>query len=102
MIMFSKNNSSKVHALIMEQIKDVEGCMVAFENFMLAALKPETTDETLRALASSVHQMENAADRSLRRMIDSLTDTFLPSTKEELISMRPVAIRLPINVSIPL
>lgn len=87
MIMFSKNNSSKVHALIMEQIKDVEGCMVAFENFMLAALKPETTDETLRALASSVHQMENAADRSLRRMIDSLTGTFLPSTKEELISI---------------
>ena len=43
MMLFSKNNSSKVHALIMEQIKDVEGCLIDFENFMLAALKPETT-----------------------------------------------------------
>ena len=58
MMLFSKNNSSKVHALIMEQIKDVDGCLIAFENFMLAALKEDTTDEMLRALASSVHQME--------------------------------------------
>ena len=87
MMLFSKNNSSKVHGLIMEQIKDVEGCLIDFENFMHAALKPETTDEMLRALASSVHRMENAADRSLRRMIDSLTGTFLPSSREELISI---------------
>lgn len=87
MMLFSKNNSSKVHALIMEQIKDVEGCLIGFENFMLAALKPDTTDDMLRALSSSVHQMENAADRSLRRMIDSLTGAFLPSSREELISI---------------
>lgn len=87
MMLFSKNNSSKVHSLIMEQIKDVEGCLIDFENFMLAALKPETTDEMLRAMASSVHQMENAADRSLRRMIDSLGSAFLPSSREELISI---------------
>lgn len=87
MMLFSKNNSSKVHGLIMEQIKDVEGCLIDFENFMLAALKPETTDDMLRAMASSVHQMENAADRSLRRMIDSLTGAFLPSSREELISI---------------
>jgi len=87
MMLFSKNNSSKVHALIMEQIKDVEGCLIDFENFMISALKPETTDEMLRALSSSVHQMENTADRSLRRMIDSLTGAFLPSSREELISI---------------
>jgi len=87
MIMFSKNNSSKVHTLIMEQIKDVDGCLIAFENFMDAALKPETSLETLRAFSSGVHQMENAADRSLRVMIDSLGGTFLPSSREELISI---------------
>jgi len=87
MMLFSKNNSSKVHALIMEQLKDVEGCLIDFENFMHAALQPETTDEMLRALSSSVHQMENAADRSLRRMIDSLGGAFLPSSREELISI---------------
>lgn len=90
MMLFSKNNSSKLPALIMEQIKDVEGCLIDFENFMRAALKSETTDEMLCAMASSVHQMENAADRSLRRMIDSLSGAFLPSTREELISIATV------------
>lgn len=33
MMLFSKNNSSKVHTLIMEQIKDVEDCLIEFENF---------------------------------------------------------------------
>ena len=87
MIMFGRNNSSKVHALITEQIKDVEGCLINFENFMRAATTPETTIETLRSLSSGVHQMENAADRSLRRMIDSLNGSFLPSSREELISI---------------
>ena len=87
MMLFGKNNSSKVHGLIMEQIKDVEGCLIEFENFLLASLKPETTSETLYALSSGVHQMENAADRSLRVMIDSLGGAFLPSSREELISI---------------
>ena len=87
MMLFSKNNSSKVHTLIMEQIKDVEGCLMDFENFMIAAMKPETTHETLCAMSQSVHQMENAADRSLRVMIDSLGGAFLPSSREELISI---------------
>ena len=87
MMLFSKNNSSKVHGLIMEQIKDVEGCLIEFENFLLASLKPETTMDTLYALSSGVHQMENAADRSLRVMIESLGGAFLPSSREELISI---------------
>lgn len=87
MMVFSKNNSSKVHKLIMEQIKDVDGCLIAFENYMDAALKPETTLDTLKGLSSAVHQMENAADRSLRVMIDSLGGAFLPSSREELIAI---------------
>ena len=70
--MFFKNNSSKVHALITEQIKDVEGCLKDFSNFIKAAVNPNTDTDTLRALAAGVHNMENAADRSLRAMIDSL------------------------------
>lgn len=80
--------SSSVSALIMEQIKDVEGCLINFENFMRAAVTPETATETLRALSVGVHQMENAADRSLRVMIESLASgSFLPSTREDLISI---------------
>ena len=83
---FSKSN--KVSALILEQIKDVEGCLINFENFMRAAVTPGTATETLRALSVGVHQMENAADRSLRVMIESLANgSYLPSTREDLISI---------------
>lgn len=86
--MFLKSNNSKVHTMIVEQIKDVEGCLVAFEKFLKAAVKTDTVPETLDALSDGVHQMENAADRSLRMMIDSLSDgAFLPATREELISI---------------
>ncbi len=87
MLMAGKNNSRKVHTLIMEQIKDVQGCLISFENFLRAATTPATNNETLRALAEGVHQMENAADRSLRTMIDSLGGAFLPSTRQDLISI---------------
>lgn len=88
MNMFSKSSSPKVTALITEQIKDVEGCLINFENFMRAAVTPETAPETLRSLSAGVHQMENAADRSLRAMIDSLAGgAYLPSTREDLINV---------------
>lgn len=87
MRMFAKRNT-KVHTVITEQIKDVRGCLVNFENFIKAAVTPNTPFETLRALSSGVHEMENAADRSLRRMIDSLSEgSMLPSTKEDLIAI---------------
>ena len=85
--MFFKSNSSKVHSLILEQIKDVEGCLTNFGNFLKAATNPNGDMETLRALDVSVHEMENAADRSLRAMIDSLNDSFLPATRTELIEI---------------
>lgn len=83
---FSKSN--KTSTLILEQIKDVEGCLINFENFMRAAVTPETSMETLRSLSVGVHQMENAADRSLRVMIESLAGgSYLPSTREDLIAI---------------
>lgn len=85
---FSKSNTSKVHLTILEQIKDVEGCLVSFNNFMKAAVNPNTDAEMMRALAESVYQMESAADRSLRAMIDSLNNVaYLPATRSELIEV---------------
>ncbi|MBQ9080909.1 MAG: DUF47 family protein [Clostridia bacterium] len=79
---------SDVHATIVEQIKDVEKCLINFENFMRAATTPETVPETLRALCEGVMDAENAADVSLRAMIDSLSaGSYLPSTREDLISI---------------
>ena len=72
----------------MEQIKDVEICLVCFENFMRVATQPESKQESLRALSQELVQKEADADASLRRMIDSLLHvSFLPSTKEELIDI---------------
>ena len=83
--MFKKD--AKVHILISEQIKDVEECLITFEGFMRAAVVPSTAGETLRSLAAGVDKAENAADVSLRRMIDSLSGQYLPSTRQDLIAL---------------
>ena len=84
--MFKKN--SNVHTMIVEQIKDVEKCLLNFENFMRAATTSETVHETLRVLCIGVQDAENEADRSLRAMIDTLSEgSFLPSTREDIISI---------------
>ena len=86
--MFLKKSSEKASFLILKQIKDVEACLITFENFMKAATTEGTAMETLSALSDSVAQAENTADQSLRRMIDSLlTESYLPSTKEDLIAI---------------
>ena len=82
------NKKSNVHDLIMDQIKDVEKCIVAFKSFMAAAVVEETSPATLDSLRVAVCEAENAADVSLRAMIDSLSSgSYLPSTREDLISI---------------
>ena len=82
------NKKSNVHDLIMEQIKDVEKCLVSFKSFMAAAVVEETAPATLDSLRIAVGDAENAADISLRAMIDSLSGgSYLPSTREDLISI---------------
>ncbi len=84
--MFKK--TSNVASTITEQIKDVEGCLINFENFMRALTAGDASKETLGALKDGVMQMEAAADRSLNMMIESLgTGTLLPSTRSDLINI---------------
>lgn len=85
--MFTRNNSNKVHTLIVEHLQVVEECLINFEGFMRAATTPETVTETLRTLSIGVGKAENAADQALRRMIDSLGGSFLASTREDIISV---------------
>lgn len=87
--MLFKKRGPDVHALIMAQIRDVENCMVVFEDFMTAAATTqEPGSETLRALCRKLDLAEDVADLSLRTMIDSLKRApYLPSTKEDLISI---------------
>ncbi len=86
--MFPKKKNNSVHALIIEQINDVENCLIRFEDFIRAVCIPETTHETLKVLSESVCKAEATADISLRKMIDSLSGTmFLPSTRADLISI---------------
>lgn len=86
--MLSKRTHKNVNTLIMEELKDVKSCLVSFESFMRAATTEGTVHETLKSLSEGVSETENAADISLRRMIDSLSETaFLPSTRAELIEI---------------
>ena len=84
--MFRKEKN--VHEVIMEQIAAVENCIRSFENFIRAASSAVTDAETLEMLSADVCKKEEAADKSLRKMIDSLVGTsFLPSTRENLIAI---------------
>lgn len=86
--MFKKVKNNPVHTLIMEQISDVEDCLIQFESFIRAFCTPESRIETLRSLADGISKAEAVADISLRRMIDSLVGTsFLPSTRQDIISI---------------
>lgn len=87
--MFTKSTKTNtVHILLLEQLRDVEGCLNYFESFMRAACTPETVHETLKSLAVNVGDAEAKADISLRKMIDSLQGyAYLPSTREDIISV---------------
>jgi len=87
MNLFFKSSTNNVHNLIMAQIEAVESCLVSFEAFIQASVTPETPIETLRTLAATIDTKEDEADVSLRRMIDSLNDSFLPATRENLIAI---------------
>ena len=77
-----------VHILILEQLRDVESCLLYFESFMRAACTPGTVHETLKGLAVNVGDAEAKADVSLRKMIDSLQGhAYLPSTREDIIAV---------------
>ena len=87
-MMFTKSKNDKVHELIMAQLEDVKSCLDSFEDFIRVTTSEEGDVNTLRTLCDTVYEKEHNADMSLRRMIDSLSDTaFLPATREDLISI---------------
>ncbi len=86
--MFKKSKVHDVHKLIMEQINDVERCIIKFESFVRAACATTADNEILRSLCGEVCEQESIADISLRRMIDSFAgSSFLPSSREEIIKI---------------
>ena len=86
--MFLKSKNNNIHKLIMEQINDVENCLIKFESFVRAACTTDSSPELLRSLSDDVCKHEEIADTSLRRMIDSLSgSSFLPSSREEIITI---------------
>lgn len=86
--MFKRERNNDVHTVIMEQINAVESCIRSFENFLRAASSSVTDSATLQMLCDDVCKKEDAADKTLRKMIDSLVGTsFLPSSREDIISI---------------
>ena len=81
-----KNNP--VHMLIMEQVNDVENCLIQFESFIRASSAPNVSFDTLNTLAKGISDAEAVADVSLRKMIDSLSgSSFLTATRQDLIEI---------------
>lgn len=87
MNLLNKKSGEGVDTMILEQIKDVEACLSEFTRFMEAAVNPETDADTLRTMATKVSRKEEAADVSLRKMIDSLNASLLPATRSELVKI---------------
>lgn len=86
--MFTRTKNDKVHGLIMKQLQDVKSCLNSFEDFMRIATSSKDNVDALRSLCDDVYEKEHLADITLREMIDSLGGAmFLPSTREELISI---------------
>lgn len=87
-IMLKKTKVHDVHKLVMEQINDVEKCIMKFESFMRAFCATTADAEILRSLCDEVCEQESVADVSLRRMIDSFAgSSFLPSSRQEIIQI---------------
>ena len=62
--------------------------MRSFENFLRAASSSVTDSATLQMLCDDVCKKEDTADKTLRKMIDSLVGTsFLPSSREDIIAI---------------
>lgn len=84
----SKTKNNPVHMLIMDQINDVENCLIQFESFIRATSAPTVSFDTVKTLANGISEAEAVADISLRKMIDSLSgSSFLTSTRQDLISI---------------
>lgn len=83
-----KTQNNPVHMLIMDQINDVENCLIQFESFIRASSANTTSFETLSSLSNGISEAEAVADISLRKMIDSLSgSSFLTATRQDLISI---------------
>ncbi len=93
--MFKKSKTNNVHNLIMEQINDIENCLLKFESFIHAACKQDVSMDELRSLSVEIGNLEAVADISLRNMIDSLSGSaFLPSSREEIITVATICDRV--------
>ncbi|MBQ2266145.1 MAG: DUF47 family protein [Clostridia bacterium] len=83
-----KTKNNPVHMLIMEQINDVENCLIQFESFIRASSAQNVSFDSLNTLAKGIIEAEAVADVSLRKMIDSLSgSSFLTATRQDLISI---------------
>ncbi|MBQ3107599.1 MAG: DUF47 family protein [Firmicutes bacterium] len=85
--MFAKNTANKVQDVVLAQLKDIESAILALDDFVTELVKADSNKETLRPLMTKVHEAENAADRTLRQMIESLDSSFLPATRTELVEL---------------
>lgn len=84
--MFNFNiKSTKVDKCLADHQQDVVRCFEKFEEFFEVLFSDETDENSLQSLRVAIDNYEDAADHELRCVVDILSQSYLPSTRVELI-----------------
>jgi predicted phosphate transport protein (TIGR00153 family) len=87
MFIFS-NKNQKVLGCFSDHLNDVSGCFEKFSEFFGLLFSEDSPDRNaLQSLKTAIDNCEDAADRELRHIVDLLSQSFLPATRSELISL---------------
>jgi predicted phosphate transport protein (TIGR00153 family) len=87
MFIFS-NKNQKVLGCFSDHLNDVSGCFEKFSEFFGLLFSEDSPDRNaLQSLKTAIDNYEDAADRELRHIVDLLSQSFLPATRSELISL---------------
>lgn len=82
------NKNTKVFNCLSDHRDDVVNCYGKFEEFFKVLFDTENKElSVLQSLKVAVDNYEEAADRELRHAVDLMSESFLPSTRTELIAL---------------
>ena len=86
MLIFS-NKNPKLSLYFSDHHEDVLNCFGKFEEFFKILFSDNSDPAVLQSVKTVVDNCEAAADGALRRVVDQLSDSFLPITRTHLITL---------------
>ncbi len=86
MLIFS-NKNPKLSKCFSDHRQDVVNCYGKFEEFFHVLFSDNADPVALQSIKTAVDNCENAADGELRHVVDLLSDSFLPTTRTNMITL---------------